>query len=110
MSFQSAFLSQLFHFTIKLDEARWGRSLLGRRTTELKEDGQVFALVVEVADSESVILKVIARIVNGMIRELGHCVGRVDLVIDQTTIFHVLDCHSEREQTHRLREVDLHHL
>lgn len=93
MSLQCFLLSHFFHLAIELHEARRSWSLLSRRTTELEHDGQVFALVVEVADGEGVVLEIIVRVVNGMVRELGHSVGRVNLVVDQAAVFLVFNHH-----------------
>ena len=49
--------------------------------------------MVEIADGEGVVLEIIVRVVNGMVRELGHSMGRVNLVVDQAAVFFVFNHH-----------------
>ena len=86
----------LFNLPVKFDEAgRHGGSLVGKQTTELQFDGQIGALVVQVANRERVVFEIVVAVVDCVVGELGDSVRRVDLMEDQAVVVSVFDGNCE---------------
>ena len=66
--------------------------------------------MVKAADGQSIVLKGLIWVVNGVIGKLCHGVWWVHFVEDKLLVLLIFNLNSEREETCRLCEVQLEHL